>query len=125
MLTTPAVTIQGSDTSMQLSRRGLLGTAAALTSAPLIRARAQTKPTISVGVLTDLSGTYRDNTGPTSVACSQQAIAEFNAESHGFSVAFRSADHQNKPDVAASIAREWFDGGVDAIIDVTTSSVAL
>jgi branched-chain amino acid transport system substrate-binding protein len=76
-------------------------------------------------VLTDLSGTYRDNTGPTSVACSQQAIAEFNAASHGFEVSFRSADHQNKPDVAASMARQWFDDGVDAIIDVPTSSVAL
>jgi branched-chain amino acid transport system substrate-binding protein len=40
-------------------------------------------------------------------------------------VAFRSADHQNKPDVAASIARQWYDDGVDAIIDVPTSSVAL
>jgi branched-chain amino acid transport system substrate-binding protein len=40
-------------------------------------ARAQSKPTISIGVLTDLSGTYRDNTGPTSVARAQQAVAEF------------------------------------------------
>jgi branched-chain amino acid transport system substrate-binding protein len=110
---------------MIISRRALLGSTAVVGTLPVIGARAQAKPVISVGVLTDLSGTYRDNTGPTSVACSQQAIAEFNAESHGFSVAFRSADHQNKPDVAASIAREWFDGGVDAIIDVPTSSVAL
>jgi branched-chain amino acid transport system substrate-binding protein len=110
---------------MPVSRRLLLGGAAALSAAPFIRARAQSKPTISVGVLTDLSGTYRDNTGPTSVACSQQAVAEFNGPSHGFEVSFRSADHQNKPDVAASIARQWFDDGVDAIIDVPTSSVAL
>jgi branched-chain amino acid transport system substrate-binding protein len=109
---------------MPVSRRLLLGGAAALSAAPMIRARAQSKPTISVGVLTDLSGTYRDNTGPTSVACSQQAVAEIGS-SYGFEVAFRSADHQNKPDVAASIARQWFDGGVDAIIDVPTSSVAL
>jgi branched-chain amino acid transport system substrate-binding protein len=110
---------------MQISRRRLLGSAAALGSLPALRARAQPKPTISIGVLTDLSGTYRDNTGPTSVACAQQAIAEFNGPSHGFEVAFRSADHQNKPDVAASMARQWFDDGVDAIIDVPTSSVAL
>jgi len=110
---------------MSVSRRLLLGGAAALSAVPVLRARAQSKPTISVGVLTDLSGTYRDNTGPTSVACSQQAIAEFNAPSHGIEVAFRSADHQNKPDVAASMARQWFDDGVDAIIDVPTSSVAL
>jgi branched-chain amino acid transport system substrate-binding protein len=110
---------------MQLSRRSLLGSATALGSLPALRARAQSKPTISVGVLTDLSGTYRDNTGPTSVACAQQAIAEFNGPSHDFEIAFRSADHQNKPDVAASMARQWFDDGVDAIIDVPTSSVAL
>ncbi|HEY4174814.1 MAG TPA: ABC transporter substrate-binding protein [Rhodopila sp.] len=110
---------------MIISRRALLGSTAVVGTLPVIGARAQAKPVIKVGVLTDLSGTYRDNTGPTSVACSQQAIAEFNAESHGFSVEFRSADHQNKPDVASSIAREWFDGGVDAIIDVPTSSVAL
>ena len=110
---------------MPLSRRSLIGSAAALGSLPAIRARAQTKPVISIGVLTDLSGTYRDNTGPTSVACTQQAVAEFNAPAFGFDVEFRAADHQNKPDVAASIARQWFDQGVDAIIDVPTSSVAL
>ena len=109
---------------MKLSRRRLLGGAAALTAVPAIRSRAQARPTISVGVLTDLSGTYRDNTGPTSIACTQQAIDEIG-KSHNFEIAFRSADHQNKPDVAASIARQWFDEGVDAIIDVPTSSVAL
>jgi branched-chain amino acid transport system substrate-binding protein len=110
---------------MPVSRRLLLGGAAALSAVPILGARAQSKPTISVGVLTDLSGTYRDNTGPTSVACAQQAIAESNVAAGGFEVAFRSADHQNKPDVAALIARQWFDDGVDAIIDVPTSSVAL
>jgi branched-chain amino acid transport system substrate-binding protein len=109
---------------MPVSRRGFVSSATMLAALPTICAYAQSKPTISVGVLTDLSGTYRDNTGPTSVACTQQAVAEVGT-SHGFEVAFRSADHQNKPDVAASIARQWFDDGVDAIIDVPTSSVAL
>jgi branched-chain amino acid transport system substrate-binding protein len=110
---------------MKLSRRGLLGTAAALSTVPLIRARAQGKPVIRIGVLTDLSGTYRDNTGPTSVACVRQAVEEFNAASHGFTVEVQEADHQNKPDVASTIARQWFDQGVDAVADVPTSSVAL
>jgi branched-chain amino acid transport system substrate-binding protein len=110
---------------MHLTRRRVIHGAAVLGAAPLLGARAQATETISVGVLTDLSGTYRDNTGPTSVACAQQAIEEFNASSHGFQVDFRSADHQNKPDVASSIARQWYDQGVDAIIDVPTSSVAL
>ncbi len=110
---------------MPLTRRGLIGSSLVMSATPLIAARAKARPVISVGVLTDLSGTYRDNTGPTSVACAQQAIAEIAAHAPGFEVAFRSADHQNKPDVAASIARQWFDEGVDAVIDVPTSSVAL
>jgi len=109
---------------MPLSRRGLLGTAAAVSAVPIIGARAQAKPKIKLGVLTDLSGTYRDNTGPTSVAAAQLAIEEM--KSHiGFDVELISADHQNKPDVAATIARQWCDQGVDGIIDVPTSSVAL
>ncbi|MGH7152825.1 MAG: ABC transporter substrate-binding protein, partial [Acetobacteraceae bacterium] len=110
---------------MSISRRGLLGATAVLTVPPALRARAQAKPTIRVGVLTDLSGTYRDNTGPNSVACARQAIKEFDPGAHGFSVELIQADHQNKPDVASSIARQWFDQGIDAVIDVPTSSVAL
>jgi branched-chain amino acid transport system substrate-binding protein len=109
---------------MSISRRGLIGSAAALSSAPLIRSRAQGRPTIKLGVLTDLSGTYRDNTGPTSVAAAQLAIEEM--KSHlDFDVDLISADHQNKPDVASTIARQWFDQGVQAAIDIPTSSVAL
>lgn len=114
---------------MQFSRRGLLGTAAALSTVPVISARAQGsgngKPKVKVGVLTDLSGTYRDNTGPTSLAAATMAVEEFNPSAHGFEIEMISADHQNKPDIASAIARQWFDQGVDAVIDVPTSSVAL
>nr|WP_294501091.1 ABC transporter substrate-binding protein [uncultured Rhodopila sp.] len=106
---------------MTPTRRTLLGGAAALTLAPR-RARARTK--ITIGVLTDLSGTYRDNTGPTSVAATQLAVDEMKAHLD-CEVEVIAADHQNKPDVAASIARQWFDGGVDVAADVPTSSVAL
>ncbi len=109
---------------MQLSRRGLLGSAAVLSTLPLARPRAQAKPVIKLGVLTDLSGTYRDNTGPTSVAAAQLAIEEMKPHL-SFDVELISADHQNKPDVAATIARQWYDQGIDATIDVPTSSVAL
>ena len=108
---------------MSISRRGLIGSAAALSAAPIARARAQ-KPVVKLGVLTDLSGTYRDNTGPTSVAAAQLAYEELKSEL-SFDVEIISADHQNKPDVAASIARQWYDQGIDATIDVPTSSVAL
>jgi len=110
---------------MTITRRTLVGTAAALSTLPIARARAQARPKIRIGVLTDLSGTYRDNTGPNSVLCSRLAAQEFNPSSRGFDVEIIEADHQNKPDNAASIARQWFDSGVDVVADVPTSSVAL
>jgi len=88
------------------------------------RARAQGANTIKIGVIGDQSGTYRDLGGPGSVVCVKQAIEEFGAQ--GFNVEVLDADHQNKPDVAVTIARQWFDrDGVDMITDGTTSSVAL
>jgi branched-chain amino acid transport system substrate-binding protein len=106
------------------SRRGLIGGAAALSVLPAVRSRAQGRPKIVIGVLTDLSGTYRDNTGPTSLAATQLAVDEMRAHVD-CDVEVISADHQNKPDVAATIARQWFDRGVDVAADVPTSSVAL
>ncbi len=106
---------------MDTSRRGLLVGAAAAASLPATRARAQ-GTTIRLGVLSDMSGPYRDATGPGSVVMTQAAAAEFGAR--GFTVEVLQADHQNRPDVGANIARQWFDQGVDAILDVPTSSVA-
>ena len=108
---------------MHLTRRSLLGTAAA-TALPLVpKARAQT-PTVKIGVLNDMSGPYRDLGGLHDVACVKQAVQEFGPQ--GFNVEVIFADHQNKPDVGAGIARQWFDrDGVAVIIDVPTSSVAL
>ena len=109
---------------MIATRRTLLGGATALGLMPGLRARAQGRTKLTIGVLTDLSGTYRDNTGPLSVAATQLAVDEMRPHLP-FDVEVISADHQNKPDVAASIARQWFDGGVDVAADVPTSSVAL
>jgi branched-chain amino acid transport system substrate-binding protein len=111
---------------MEISRRTLLGTAAAASAIPVAgrRARAQEANTIRIGVLNDQSGPYRDTGGVTSVICTKQAVEEFQAK--GFTVEVVTADHQNKPDLGASIAREWYDrAGVDMILDVPTSSVAL
>ena len=106
---------------MILNRRTLLAAAAAV---PLIRpARAQAG-TIRIGVLNDQSGVYRDISGPTSVACVRQAIEEFGSK--GFQVEVLVGDHQNKTDIGATIARQWIDrDGVDMIIDVANSGVAL
>jgi branched-chain amino acid transport system substrate-binding protein len=102
------------------SRRGLIGGAAALAAVPATpRAQANT---IRLGVLSDMSGPYRDATGPGSVVLTQAAAAEFAGR--GFAIEVLQADHQNKPDVGANIARQWYDQGVDAILDVPTSSVA-
>lgn len=109
---------------MDSTRRTLLGGAAALSLAPVTRVRAQPRTKLTIGVLTDLSGTYRDNTGPLSLAATQLAVEEMRPHLD-CDVEVISADHQNKPDVAASIARQWFDSGVDVAADVPTSSVAL
>ena len=108
---------------MGIKRRIVLGGAIAGTALGR-RARAQARPVIRIGVMNDQSGPYRDVNGPTGVICAQQAVSEFNAGS--FDVQVLSADHQNKPDVAVSLAREWFDQrGVDVIIDVAATSCAL
>ena len=87
------------------------------------RARAA-QQAIKIGVLNDQSGPYRDLGGMNSVNCVRQAVQEFG--SHGFDVEVVFADHQNKPDVGAGIARQWLDrDGVDMITDVPSSAVAL
>ena len=111
---------------MTLSRRALLATAAAAAAVPAVPARAQGSPTIRIGVLNDRSGPYANIAGQTSVICTQQALEDFGASAKGLNVEVISADHQNKPDIAVSIARQWFDrDGVDLLLDVPTSSVAL
>jgi branched-chain amino acid transport system substrate-binding protein len=106
-----------------LTRRGTLAAALA-TAAGTRRARAQSRPTIRIGVLNDQSGVYRDVGGPASVICVKQAVAEF-APQHGLDVEVLTADHQNKPDTGLAIAREWFDQGVDVVTDIQGSGLAL
>jgi branched-chain amino acid transport system substrate-binding protein len=107
---------------MNLSRRSALSTAAAALIRP---ARAQ-GPVIKIGVLNDQSGPYTNTSGVTGVVCAKQAVEDFGASLKGLNVEVISADHQNKPDLAVSIVRQWFDrDGVDVLLDVPTSSVAL
>src|SRR6202142_401600 len=81
---------------------------------------------VKLGVLTDMSSLYADNTGPGSVLAAKMAVQDFNPAAHGMKVESVSADHLNKPDVGSNIARQWFDvDHVDAIIDVPNSGVAL
>jgi len=112
--------------SVELSRRLLLGGAIAGVSARSFRARAEATPVIRIGVISDLSGQYRDNSGPTSVLAAKQAVIDFKPEAHGFKVEILAADHQQKPDIASAIARQWFDrDDVDAVADLNNTAVAL
>jgi branched-chain amino acid transport system substrate-binding protein len=109
---------------MPITRRALLGSAVAGCTLP--RAARAAASTIRLGVLTDLSGPYRDTAGPGSVAGARQAAEEAMAAFPGLDVEVVQADHQNKPDIGAGIARQWFDqDGVDAIVDVPNSAVGL
>ncbi|WP_042877010.1 ABC transporter substrate-binding protein [Cupriavidus necator] len=81
---------------------------------------------VRIGVLNDQTGVYAGLAGPGSVWAAKKAVQDFSPEKHGLKVEIVAADHQNKPDVGASIARRWFDvDKVDAIVDVPTSSVIL
>lgn len=82
---------------------------------------------VKIGVLADMSGVFSDLSGSGSVIAAQMAIDDFIAATKpSFKIELTSADHQNKPDIAANIARQWFDtGGVDLITDAINSGVAL
>ena len=81
---------------------------------------------VKIGVMNDQSGTYADLAGPGSVVAARMAVEDFGAAKKGIKVEIVVADHQNKPEVGSSIARQWFDvDKVDVIVDVPTSSVVL
>jgi branched-chain amino acid transport system substrate-binding protein len=89
-------------------------------------AHAQADDVTKIGVLNDMSGLYSDISGPGSAIAAKMAVEDFGAAQKGMKVEIVSADHQNKPDVGTSIARQWIDvDKVDVIVDVPTSSVAL
>jgi branched-chain amino acid transport system substrate-binding protein len=90
---------------------------------------AQAKPSqaaVKIGVLTDMSGLYSDNSGQGSVVAAQMAVDDFGGKVLGRPVEVIAADHQGKADVGAAKAREWFDTqGVDVIMDAVNSAVAI
>jgi branched-chain amino acid transport system substrate-binding protein len=81
---------------------------------------------VKIGVMNDQSGTYADISGQGSVVAARMAVEDSGVAAKGLKVEVVFADHQNKPDVGSSIARQWYDvEKVDVIVDVPTSSVAL
>jgi branched-chain amino acid transport system substrate-binding protein len=112
---------------MQATKRTLL--ALAITSALALAGAAQAQISdgmIKIGVLSDMSSLYTDIGGAGSVVAAKMAVEDSGIEKRGYKVEIISADHQNKPDVGSSIARQWYDvDKVDVIVDVPNSGVAL
>lgn len=81
---------------------------------------------VKIGILNDQSGVYADFGGKWSFEAAKMAVEDFGGTVQGAPIEVISADHQNKPDIASNIARQWYDREqVDAIMELTTSSVAL
>ena len=102
---------------------GLISSAVALGANA---AMAQSKPPLKLGAVLDMSGLYADITGVGSETAAKMAVEDFGGEVLGRKVEIVAADHLNKADNAANIAREMFDNqGVEAIMDVAASATAL
>jgi branched-chain amino acid transport system substrate-binding protein len=88
-------------------------------------ALAEMNGALRIGVLNDMSSVYADFQGPGSLVAAQMAVEDF-AKTSKRKIEVISADHQNKPDVGAGVARRWLDvEGVDMIVDMPNSAVAL
>src|SRR5215469_14023997 len=99
---------------------------AAVAAGGLLLAASASAQGVKIGILNDQSGVYADYGGKYSVEAAKMAIEDFGGEVLGKKIEMVTADHQNKPDLAVSIARRWYDTeGVDMITELTTSSVAL
>lgn len=91
----------------------------------LVRAQRTSKP-IRMGLLSDMSGPYRDVGGPGNKLAVELAVQDAGGSVLGRPIEVLQADDQNKPDIAASIAREWIDSqGLDVMMDGAGSSAGL
>ena len=103
-------------TFLTLATAGMISPASAQISGDVVK----------IGFITDLSGVYADIDGPSGANAIRMAIADFGGTLNGKKIEFIVADHQNKADIAASKAREWFDQqGVDMLIGGTNSATSL
>jgi branched-chain amino acid transport system substrate-binding protein len=102
------------------------GLLALATGAGLLLASTAMAVDVKIGVMNDRSGVYADLSGEGSVVAARMAVEDFDAASKGINVEIVSADHQNKADIASTIARQWYDAdGLDVIVDVPNSAAAL
>jgi branched-chain amino acid transport system substrate-binding protein len=106
--------------------RKLAAWIAAFTASALPLASLAGPNSVKIGVLTDFSGPLAAYYGPEALDAVKMAVQDFGGKVNGLPIEVVSADHLNKADVGASIASKWYDeDGVDAIIDVGNSAVAL
>ena len=99
---------------------------AAVAACSLLLAIPASAQVVKIGILNDQSGVYADYGGKYSVEAAKMAVEDFGDSVLGQKIEIITADHQNKPDLATSIARRWYEvEGVDMITELTTSSVAL
>jgi branched-chain amino acid transport system substrate-binding protein len=105
----------------------ILLTAATMLAGPaLAQAGKVSDDVVRIGVLTDMTGIYSDLSGKGALEAVRMAVEDHGGKALGKPVEVIHADHQNKPDIGANIARQWFDtGGVDLIQDLSNSGVAL
>ncbi len=107
-------------------RNMLLASAAIFVAGTVSAFAAASDGKVKIGILNDQSGVYADFGGKSSVEAAKMAVEDFGGKVLGVPIEIVDADHQNKPDIASNIARQWFDRDqVDAIMELTTSSVAL
>jgi branched-chain amino acid transport system substrate-binding protein len=106
-----------------IRRRAFLASSLGVLAAPAVRAQ---EGPVRIAVLNDQSGVYADIAGPGSVVAARLAVEDFGGRVGSMPVEVVVADHQNRPDVGATIARQWFDrDGVGMVIDCPQSAVAL
>src|SRR6202049_832249 len=109
-----------------LMRRVLSGFLGAVLAVAATSAFAQSKPPLKLGGILDMSGLYADITGPGSETAAKMAAEDFGGEVLGRKIEIIAADHLNKADLSANIARDMFDNqGVEMIYDVAASATAL
>ncbi|RQP07049.1 MAG: ABC transporter permease, partial [Paracoccus sp. BP8] len=102
----------------------LSATAVGLVATPALAEISDGK--VRIGILNDQSGVYADFGGKFSYEAARMAVEDFGGTVLDAPIEVVTADHQNKPDIASNIARQWYDTEqVDAIMELTTSSVGL
>jgi branched-chain amino acid transport system substrate-binding protein len=109
-----------------LAANAVMALAAAAATAQMAKPGAISDDVVRIGVLTDMSGTFADIGGLGSVEAARMAVSDFGGKVLGKPIDVVGFDHQNKADIGANKAREWYDTqGVDMITDGLNSGVAI